>query len=214
MNERNGRETVEDVLDAFMAAEPEPSGAVLREWIRRYPRYERELTDFAFGWILTENLPPDPTSEEPEEEALARRGRAIIEALLPEKEQGRAEEGRQPLAGLLAEGKTLGLSMHQLAEITGLSPALVAKLDQRLVRFVTVPREVVGDLARAIKQTADEVSGYLRREPVLPPGLEYKADEAPSLPEQQDFFDAVRQDRGLDEERRRRLLSLPRPDAG
>lgn len=214
MSERNGRQTVEDVLDAFMAAEPEPSGAVLREWIRRYPGYERELTDFAFGWILAENLPPDPDVEDPDEETLALRGRTIIDALLPEEEQERAEEVRRPLVGLLSEGKAFGFSMHELAEVTGLSPALVAKLDQRLVRFASVPREVVGDLAKAIKQSADDVSGYLRRWPVLPAGLEHKADTTPSLPEQQDFFDAVRQDRGLDEERRRRLLSLPRPDAG
>jgi hypothetical protein len=214
MRERNGRESVETVLDAFMASEPEPSGAVLREWIRRYPYYERELTDFAVGWILMDTLPPDPDTEEPDEETLIRRGRTMIEALLPGKDEQLPGEERRSFAGLLGEAKDLGLTMHELANVTRLSPALVAKLDQRLIRAATVPTEVLGDLARAIQRTPEEVLEHLRREPVLPAALEHKAEEAPTVPDQQDFFDAVRGDRRLDDERRRRLLSLARPDAG
>lgn len=214
MSERNRRESVEVVLDAFMASEPEPNGATLREWIRRYPDYERELTDFAVGWILMETLPPDPNTKEPDEEALAGRGTVLIEGLLAEEDKQRVEQEQRPFVGLLNEARDLGLTMHELAHVTGLSPALVAKLDQRLIRFTTLPKEVLRDVARAVRRTAEEVANYLSLEPALPPGLEYKAEDAPAVPEQQDFFDAVREDRGLDEERRRRLLSLPRPDAG
>jgi transcriptional regulator with XRE-family HTH domain len=215
MSERNGRESVEAVLDAFMASEPDPSGAVLREWIRRYPYYERELTDFAVGWILMDTLPPDPDTEEPDEEALMRRGTTIIEDLLPgEEDEQLSREEHRSFVGLLGEAKDLGLTMYELANVTGLSAALVAKLDQRLIRAATVPTEVLGDLARAIQRTTEEVLDHLRREPVLPTALEHKAEVAPAVPDQQDFFDAVRGDRGLDDERRRRLLSLARPNAG
>ena len=214
MSERNGRESVEVVLNALMASEPEPSSNTLREWIHRYPYYERELTDFVAAWILMDTLPPDPDTEEPDEEALMRRGTAMIEALLPGKDKQSPRESHRPFAGLLGEAKTLGLTMHELANVTRLSPALVAKLDQRLIRADTVPTEVLGDLARVIQRTTEEVLVHLRREPMLPAALEYKAEEAPAVPDQQDFFDAVRGDRGLDDERRRRLLSLARPDAG
>ena len=213
MSERTGGESVEVVLDAFMASEPEPSTTALRGWIGRYPYYERELTDFVAAWILMDTLPPDPNTEEPDEEALMERGTTMIDALLPERDEQFPGEERRPFAGLLGEASNLGLTMHDFANVTGLSPALVAKLDQRLIRSTTVPTEVLRRLAGAIQRTTEEVLDHLRREPVVPAALEHKADEAPAVPDRQDFFDAVRADRGLDDEDRRRLLSLARPDA-
>ena len=214
MSERNGRESVETVLDAFMSSEPEPSGAVLREWIHRYPYYERELTDLAVGWLLMDTLPPDPDTEESDEEALMRRGTIIIEDLLRGEDEQLSGEEHRSFMGLLGEAKALDLTMHELANVTRLSPALIAKLDQRLIRATTVPVEVLRDLAGVLQRTTEEVLGHLRREPVLPAALEHKAEEAPAVPDQQDFFDAVHRDRALDDERRQRLLSLARPDAG
>lgn len=214
MSERDGRESVETVLDAFVSSEPEPNTTALQRWIVRYPYYERELTDFAAAWILMDTLPPDPDTEEADEEALMGQGQAVLDAMFPgEDEPSPRGEGRS-FAGLLGEASNLGLTMHELANVTGLSPALVAKLDQRLIRVATVPEEVLGRLAEAIQRATEEILGHLRREPVVPAAMEHKADEAPAVPDQQDFSDAVRGDRGLDDEQRRRLLSLTRPDVG
>ena len=43
MNDQTERERLEDVLDAYVASEAGPNSASLAEWVRRYPRYEREL---------------------------------------------------------------------------------------------------------------------------------------------------------------------------
>ena len=214
MSERNRRENVETVLDAFVSSGPEPGTVALQRWIVRYPYYERELTDFAAAWILMDTLPPDPDTEEKDEQALIERGQAIIDAVFSGDEVPSSVGEERPLAGLMDEASNLGITMHEFASVTGLSPALVAKLDQRLIRAVTVPDEVLRRLAAPIRRSAEEIMSHLHREPVVPAAMEYKADKAPTVPDQQDFFDAVRGDRGLGDEQRRRLLSLARSDIG
>lgn len=201
MNQHNGREKLEDVLNYYTASVSEPSRAVLWEWIQRYPHYERELTEFTVSWTLMENLPMHPEAKEANEETLVRRGMSVVEQLLPED---------QPLAGLLSESKAQGLSLHELADATGLSPALVAKLDRRLIRLTTIPGEKIEALARTIRRVPEEVVSYLQGQPQFLAGAQYHAEEAPKLPEQQDFFEAVQEDRGLSEDRRRHLLALKR----
>lgn len=214
MSERNGQESVETVLDAFVSSEPDPSTTALQRWIVRYPNYERELTDFAAAWILMDTLPPAPGTEKTDEEALVERGQAVIDTVFPKEEQPAPGGERHPLVGLLDEASGLGLTMHELADVTGLSPALVAKLDQRLIRVATVPNDVLRRLAEAVRRSTGEILVHLHREPVVPGAMEHKADEAPTVPERQNFFDAVRLDRGLGDEQRRWLLSLARPDIG
>lgn len=206
MNQHDRREKLVDVLNYYAASVSEPSSTVLREWIKCYPHYERELTEFTVSWTLMEHLPPHPEAEEVNEEVLVGRGMSIVEKLLPEEQEYSGKD--QPLAGLLSESKAEGLSLRELADVTGLSPALVAKRDRRLIRFPSIPGEKIGVLARAIRRLHEEVAGYLRGQPQFPAAARYHADEAPKMPEQQDFFEAVREDRGLSEKQRQDLLSL------
>lgn len=214
MSERNGRESVETVLDAFVSSEPEAGTVALQKWIVRYPYYERELTDFAAAWLLMDTLPADPDTEETDEQALIEQGQAVIDAVFPGEEVPLSGGERRPFAGLMDEASNLGITMHEFASVTGLSPALVAKLDQRLIRAATVPDEVLRRLAETIQRSTEEILSHLRLEPFVPAAMEYKADEVPTVPDQQDFFDAVRSDRGLGDEQRRQLLSLARSDIG
>jgi hypothetical protein len=55
---------LEDVLDAYLASVDEPSSGALAEWIRRFPDYSQELTEFAAAWALMEALPLDPGNVE------------------------------------------------------------------------------------------------------------------------------------------------------
>lgn len=60
MNEKkmhDEQETLEDVLDAYVASITVPSQQALKEWIRRYPHYRRELLEFTVSWTKMEHLP-------------------------------------------------------------------------------------------------------------------------------------------------------------
>ena len=81
MNKPNRIERLEDVLDAFVASDVNPNEA-LDEWIRCYPEYEQELTDFAVSWSLMRSLPPAPDAEEVDEDTLVLEGMSIVQNLL------------------------------------------------------------------------------------------------------------------------------------
>jgi hypothetical protein len=109
---------------------------------------------------------------------------------------------------ILSEGKNSGLSNVQLAHKARLSIALLTKLDLRLVRYKTIPGKVIENVASAIRRTVEEVSAYLQGRSRFALDASYKADEAPEIPEQQDFFEAVRTDSSLTNDDRENLLSL------
>jgi len=110
--------------------------------------------------------------------------------------------------GILSRAQELGLSIVNFANLTELSVALVTKLDRRLIEFASIPREVLKKLSEVLKVSAVEPETYLQRGAAFAIGAEYKADEAPVLPEKQDFFEAVLSDKTISEERRAYLLGL------
>lgn len=207
MNEHARRETLDDVLNAYVASSAGPSYKVLTEWILRYPQFEEELTEFTVGWSLNETLPPVEEPEEVDEDTLVLRGMSVVQSIL-NKEEWAPVDKQTPFAGLLKEAKARGLSIHKLAEATRLSAALVRKLDRRLIVFVSIPTKAIAVLARAVARGKEEVSDYLRGQPMLPNGASYKAEAAPNLSEPEDFFEAIREDETFPEQWRRDWLSL------
>jgi hypothetical protein len=110
--------------------------------------------------------------------------------------------------GILSKARELGLSTVEFANVTELSVALVTKFDRRLIEFSSIPREVLKRLSEVLNVSAAEPEMYLQQGAAFAVGAEYKADEAPTLPEKQDFFEAVTSDKTLSEQRRAHLLSL------
>lgn len=198
---------MDDVLNAYVDSSAGPSYEELTQWIKRYPHFERELTEFTVGWSLKETLLPTEETEEVDEDTLVLRGMSVVQGIL-NKEDWQPVDKQTPLAGLLKEGKARGLSIHELAEATRLSVVLVRKLDRRLIVFASIPTKAIAVLARAIARGKEEVSNYLRGQPMLPVGASYKAEGTPTLSEAEDFFEAVRTDDTLPEEWRSHWLSL------
>ena len=114
----------------------------------------------------------------------------------------------QRIESILSKAKQLGLDAPGLADAAGLSVVLVAKLDRRLIDYRSIPMKVFDVLANALRETSTLVSEYLRQPPVLAMEARFRANESPKIPEQQNFFDAVRSDKSISEERRATLLAL------
>lgn len=122
------------------------------------------------------------------------------------------DSGELALKGLISEARKRGLSVSDLADATGLSPALMKVLDMRLARYISIPRQVVEDVATVISRSVEQVALYLQSGPVQT-AVAYsdQGQTATEPPEQQDFFDVVRTDTTLSEEHRARLLKLGTP---
>jgi ParB-like chromosome segregation protein Spo0J len=193
---------LEQVLDEYVMAVREPNHTALVDWVARYPQYEQELTRFTVEWGRVEYA-PEMVAESPAElEAAAQRHIALL------RERGLLYSVESALAGLVEEAEARGLSKKQLAERSGLTVPLLTKLDRRLIRYASIPGEVVSRVAAALGSQAGAVAAYLQGGPRLAQAVSYKADEAPTLPEAQDFAEAVRDDPALTPEQRAELLGL------
>lgn len=212
MNEQPMRERLEDVLDAYVASGGGPNSTSLADWIRRYPEFERELTEFAASWSLMKALPPSPDAEQVSEEVLVLRGMSVVENLLHQQRLAASTVATNPIQDLLTAGKACGLEPRELAQAAGLSILLVRKLDRRLIQFDSIPRPVIEALAATIQRGVGSVAQYLRQAPTFASGAQHRAEQPPRLPEPQDFFAAVRSDSTLAPELRAHLLALAPQD--
>lgn len=211
MNTPTGLEKLEDVLDAYVASGADPN-APLDEWIRLYPEYEEELIEFAVSWSLMKWLPPAPDAEEVDEDTLVLRGMSVVQNLLHAQSLKSSSNAVVPLASLLEEGRNRGYKPRQLAQEVELGNSVLRKLDRRLIRYTSIPQELIEKLAEVIQSEPVRVATYLQQRPILATATEHRSEQSPALTAQEDFFDAVRSDPKLKREHAARWLKLERPE--
>ena len=211
MNQDSEHALLDDVLNAYAISDPEPGYVSLAEWVRRYPYYEQELTAFAADWALFKWLPNSTNSQSSSEDTLVLRGMNIVQNILHQQVHP-SEEKMPPLKGLVQEGARLGLSPNQLVERTQMSTSLVRKLDRRLIRSASIPQQAIEALANALHCTSSAIIDYLQGGAFLPQGASYRSEQAPTLADPEDFFEAVRRDMMLPQELRDHWLSFALPD--
>jgi hypothetical protein len=203
----NRDQTLDDLLDAYVTESGKPNHETLNLWSKRYPHYARELATFTADWSMMTWLPA-AGGELADEAALVQRGMQTVQQLLDERLPAASS-----IATLVGEGQARGLAVGDLAAKAGLSIPLVLKLDRRLIRFATIPAQLVDDLARAVGRDVAAVATYLQGGPQLARGASYHARQTPAISEPESFSDAVQGDLTLTAEQRQRLLALPSPDA-
>lgn len=234
---------LENVLDAYAASEPGPSRATLSEWIRTYPQFARELTQFTAKWQILEwaddaaATDADVASDVvPDDDKLFLHGMSAAQRafyalrakrqVTPAREAdavttstnsttSRSADTDSPISSFVTAAKHVGLSFADLRDRVGLSDALLQKLNRRLIDPLTIPARVLADLADTLRQRVNAVAAYVALAPTFAAGAQHRADHAPTLPKtREDFFDAVRSDAALSDARKHELLALPRPQAG
>ncbi len=211
MNQNSEQMSLDDVLHAYAISDPGPGPASLAEWIRRYPYYERELTAFVADWALVTWLPAPASVQHLDEDALVGHGMSVVQRILHHQAHPRQEK-MFSLKGIVQEAARLELTPQQLAERTKMSLSLVRKLDRRLIRYSTIPFQAIEALADVVHCGSAVVANYLQGTPILPQGASYRAEQAPTLAEPEDFFEAVRRDMTMSQELREYWLSFALPD--
>lgn len=171
---------------------------VLSEFMHRYPHAAAALEDFAATESIIENSPDAPGKTESEkraeEEAIVRRGMETAARLLAARRAPHAPEESAPIAGLKKEAEARGLTLQSLASATRLTVPLLVKLDRRLIRSASIPRQAVERIAAELGRSFEAVVAYLQGPPQFASQASFRADAAPQMPDQQDFFDAVETD--------------------
>lgn len=209
MKNQTETKTLEQVLFEFMTENEAPSREALTEWIRRYPQYEQDLVDLTVDWFEL-SLPLTNGTSIEGEAVVVQNGVDFVRDFL-HKEQMRLQENpkaHKSFLGFIREGMALNISLDKLAERVGLTPALLAKIDRRIVRYASLPLDLIQALAESVNW--DLLSGvqYLQVQPTIPSGQRFKSSEVPQIAEQTDFFDEIRADPDLSEAQRLRWLAI------
>jgi hypothetical protein len=213
MNKPSGPELLDDILDAYLAAAQTPNHEVLREWIRKYPQYERELTDFTVAWIQMEEF-PSIKRDKPDHDILVLRAMSIVQNLYQAKEHESksSQSAKSSIKKLVAEGQAQGFSADQFAKLLKLSAGLLWKLDRHLIQYSSIPIELMENIAIALHQGMQIVAEYFQRQPILAENARYKAKYQPQVSEPRNFFDEVRSDQELSDEDRTYWLEFEPPN--
>lgn len=188
----------DDAVEAARAAR-----AVLTEFMRRYPHAADALADSAAIGSIIENSPDaDGRSESErlaEEEKLIRRGMEMAARLLAARQTSVAPSASAPLSGLRKEAEARGQTIQALASATRMSVPLLVKLDRRLIRFASIPRQAIERIGAELGRSFEVVAEYLQGDSQFASQASFRADAAPQMPGRQGFFEAVETDLTMDE---------------
>lgn len=191
-------QTGDDTVEAARAAR-----TVLAEFMRRYPYVADALADLAATDSIIENSPETEGRSESErltkEEGIVRRGMDTATRLLAARQTSVTPSEAAPLSGLRKEAETHGLTIQALASATRMSLPLLVKLDRRLIRFASIPRQAIERIGAELGRSFEAVAAYLQGDSQFASQASFRADSAPQMPDQQDFFEAVETDLTMDE---------------
>jgi hypothetical protein len=188
----------DDAVEAVRAAR-----TVLTQFMCRYPYVADALADLAATDSIIENSPDTEGRSESErltkEEGIVRRGMEASARLLAARRMSATPAETAPLSGLRKETEARGLTIQALASATRLSVPLLVKLDRRLIRFASIPRRAIERIGAELGRSFEAVAAYLQGDPQFASQASFRADAAPQMPGQQDFFEAVETDLTMDE---------------
>lgn len=180
--------------------------ALLSDFMRRYPHASRALEDFAAVESFIESSPDvesETASTHGTEEAFVRRGMETVARLLAARRVPQvAGETAATLVGLKKEAEALGGTIQSLAVATHMTVSLLVKLDRRLIRFASIPRQAIERIAAGLGRSVETVAAYLQGDPQFASQASFRADTAPQLTNQQDFFAAVETDLQMSEDQK------------
>lgn len=206
MSSQKTRRSLEDVLNDYVASEHLPNHEALKKWVLLYQEYKKELTEFTVNWGRMECLPHVPTPIEVSEDILVLRAMSIVEdRLYAFKSKGKASAA--VIVSLLEEGKNFGLDVSKFAAQCRVSVPIMLKLSRRFIDFTSIPSELLESLAAAINTTSQYITAYLKQ-PALADGMRFSSKSKPVLANQENFFDAVRNDQTMDNGTREYWLLL------
>lgn len=204
------KDRLEDVLNEYVQCEVKPSHAALEKWIKEYPEYKKELVEFTVSWTLMTDLSSSADVDEVSPDILLLRAMSVVEDRLYAHRQKKSAS--QPLVSdLLKEAKRLGLTVEMIASKVDMSAQMVTKLARRHIAYPTIPDEAINRFSAVCEMRKDDLKLYFQRPIVVAQQARFTAKSGPKVPSSsEDFFDAIRNDRSLDDNQRSFWLSFER----
>ena len=197
--------TLDDALNTFVEENDRPTAENLKEWVNRYPKFRKDLVEFATVWAEQTLLPSAPEMGAEAEKVLVDRAMSHVlnVAYRRDVETQEPEENEDPISSLTGEAQRAGIEPMQLARACGLDLGLLSKLNRRQIEPETIPVKLIRLLGRYLYKSPTVVKAYLADTPVAAEGKAFLALSKPTAMGQQSFTDAVHSSSLADEEKAR-----------
>lgn len=183
----------DELMVAFVEAmETSGSSTTALEWMKRYPSHARQFAQFASEYRATTFRPLGESSFSAPISA-ARIQQIGLEAVRA-KRAAMAQSSNVPMRSLLAAAGEKGLDGAGAAAVLEVPFGVFVKLHRRLIAPTSIPAAFLQKLSDTIGRSIDEVTTYLRQPPTLAAGASYRADDTPTVGNQESFADALRSD--------------------
>ena len=199
-----------NVLYELALAKPAPDAALVDAFMRHYPEYAADLTEYAIELALDAIAAPHEPLEMPVATTTPRVSRAMSRfhhRLSAVRKETDAEAARaapaveNPFATLTrAEIRALGQRLHA-------NTVFIMKLRDRLIRGDTMTEGFLRRLAEELGVLLETVVAHVAAPAYVPSRAHFKADTKPEAGEKQTFEEAVRSC-GLTPAQQHALLNL------
>lgn len=197
----------DDVLHEMALTSEKPDAKVVGDYLRRYPQYAEEITDFAaelaavaIAGDVDDGIEPSTIGTSP---AISRALSELHNRLYEVKQEQAAREAQVPdLFAPLKPGE-----FRMLASELEVNAFFLSKVRDRTIEPETIPHGFRTEMANAMKVSEPVVAAYLAAQATIPDQMRFLSEQKPEASRRQSFVDAVKNSR-LSEEQQRRLLSL------
>jgi hypothetical protein len=213
MNTINSTAQLRDVLYAFSLAKTVPDAPLLDEFVKRYPQYAAEITDFAIEVAIDAARDDDIEAEKagtPVSPAVSR-AMSRFQNKLFEVEHGKAAGATAASAVTSAAENPFATldrtAFRGLANRLDVSTLFVAKLRDRQIDPKTMTNGFRKRVADELSVPLDVIVAHFAARPEGQPRQFYKAEQQPTTVAQQSFEEAVRSS-GLTDEQQRHLMNM------
>lgn len=198
---------LDDVLNDMALTSAKPDANLLAAYIRRYPEYADEITDFAaelaalaISGEVKEVVEPSTTGTSP---ALSRALSRLQNRLYEVKQEQTALRSSAPdLFGALDRGQ-----FRALAEKLGVNTFFLTKVRDRTIAPETIPHGFRLKVADLMRIPEPEVATYFAGPAKIPEEMRFLSEQKPEAAHRQSFADAVRSS-SLTGEQQQYLLAL------
>lgn len=200
---------LEDVLYELSMASASPGADLLDDFVRHYPQFASELTDFAVELALDAlKSAGDEAAAAPAQAGVSPAvGSAIsrlhnrLHAAKQRRQQRHSSKPADPFSALSRnELRAFGDAIH--ANIV-----FVAKLRDRLISLDTIPAELRRQAAQHLHVPEELLAAYWNAPPQIQQAAKFKSEQKPEAVKQQTFAEAVASSH-LSDEQKRYLLGL------
>jgi hypothetical protein len=213
MSTINSTTQLRDVLYAFSLAKSIPDAPLLDEFVKRYPQYASEITDFAIEVAIDAARDDDIEDENAGTTVSPAVSRAMsrFQNRLFEVEHGKSAGATAASAVVsAAENPFAALdrtAFRGLANRLDVSTLFVAKLRDRQIDPNTMTTGFRKRVANELRVPLDVIVAHFAARPEAQRRQFYKAEQKPTAVARQSFEEAVRSS-GLTEEQQRHLMNM------